>query len=134
MNETLSDLVLALEERLQFFWNFYFGTCLAVLAFVATVTDKVQNIHGNCWMKGAITLLFSMFAIGNVEGIVKFARRLKEASAALRTHLAKDEGESVPAIVSRLDFRFTVVAAIIGHTIGDFIVIASIWLYLNPKS
>ena len=46
MNEKLSDLVLKLQERLQFFWNFYVGTCLAILAFLAAITDKTPNVAG----------------------------------------------------------------------------------------
>lgn len=133
MNEGLSDLVLKLQERLQFFWNFYVGTCLAVLGFVAAITDQTPHVWANYWVKGAITLLFVMFVVANIDGLLKFARRLQEASVALRRSLTKDEGESVSAIVSRLDFRLTVRAAIVGHIIGDSIVIASIWLYLNPK-
>jgi hypothetical protein len=60
MNEKLSDLVLRLQERVQFFWNFYFGTCLAILAFVAAIADKTPNVSGNYWVKGAVTLLFAM--------------------------------------------------------------------------
>jgi hypothetical protein len=132
-SDKLSDLVLALQERLQFFWNFYFGTCLALLAFVASVTDKTPNVSGNFAVKGAVTTLFALFVIGNVEGLVKFARRLTEASAELRRHVKENKCEPAAVIISNLDFRFTVPAAIIGHIIGDIIVIASIWLYLNPK-
>ena len=46
MNEKLSDLVLKLQKRLQFFWNFYVGTCLAILAFLAAITDKTPNVAG----------------------------------------------------------------------------------------
>ncbi|MBD2341994.1 hypothetical protein H6G64_34245 [Calothrix sp. FACHB-156] len=130
----LIDLVFTLQDRLQFLWNFYFGTVLAILAIIGSLTSGVRRFHANYLLKFAITTIFVLFAIGNFDGLWWFAHLAKDAVSSL-SELVKHEPSASEAaqIVAKMKFRFAAPAAIVVHVFGDLIVLGTIWFYLNPK-
>jgi hypothetical protein len=130
----LINLIFTLQDRLQFFWNFYFGTVLALIAFIGSYSSGVRKFRANYLPKFAVTMIFLMFVVGNFDGLWTYAHLANDAALRLGTLVRQTPNISEASqIVAAIRFRFSAVGAVIGHTIGDLIVLSAIWFYLNPK-
>ncbi len=130
----LINLIFTLQDRLQFFWNFYFGTVLALIAFIGSYSSGVPKFKANHWPKFAVTMIFVMFVVGNLDGLWTYSHLANDAASRLGTLVRQNPNVSEASqIVAAMRFRFSAVGAIIGHIIGNLIVLSAIWLYLNPK-
>ena len=69
----LINLIFTLQDRLQFFWNFYFGTVLALIAFIGSYSSGVRKFRANYLPKFAVTMIFLMFVVGNFDGLWTYA-------------------------------------------------------------
>ncbi|MDJ0799446.1 MAG: hypothetical protein QNJ51_21955 [Calothrix sp. MO_167.B12] len=84
--------------------------------------------------KFAVRVIFLMFIVGNFDRLWTYAHLAKNAASSLGTRVKKTPNISEAAqILAAIRFRFSAVGAIIGHTIGDLILLSAIWFYLNPK-
>lgn len=130
----LIDLVFTLQDRLQFLWNFYFGTVLAILALVGSFTSGSPKLQANYLMKFAMTIIFVLFAVGNFDSLWKYAHLVQDAVASLSEIVKQNPRASEAAqIVIKMQFKLVALGAIIGHIFGNIIVLGAIWFYLNPK-
>ncbi len=171
----LIDLLFILQSRLHFFWNFYFATMLALLAFIGSLSSGVLDPYSNFPLKIAITIIFALFVIGNFHGLWTHAKMTKDVLSSIREAFEHNpnrsevvehnpNGSKVAQIVIknmtyifqppdlRLIFlhcnlctqvkklcaqvkrlNLLEIGIITGHSLGNLIVLAAIWCYLNPK-
>jgi hypothetical protein len=93
----LIDLFFTLQSRLHFFWNFYFATVLALLAFIGSSSSGVLDLDSNYPLKISITIIFVLFVIGNFHGLWMHARMTKAALSSLCEVVEHDPNSSKPA-------------------------------------
>lgn len=128
----LSDLLFHLQERLQFLWHFYFGTILAILVLIGSVTDGQISIINHYKLKIPATLIFLCFMGGNLGGLLKYSHRQREVIKTIQD-MSLEKTNSYIVIILKLYSKNTVKAVYIGHIICNLIVLGAIWFLLNPK-
>ena len=120
----IADLFIIATEKIEFYWNFYTVTLLALIGWL--ISTKKQLRLG---LKCLITMGYLLFALMNIFGLLgsyTFAEALRQ-DLLIAAQSTPDSLKNTHAILSKFSFSWQKLLVLINYSILGVFVLSVIW-------